>query len=152
MLAGAALGAGLPGLAGAALLSRRARPAALRRERARHLECLRSAHARWAVVDRRRRTACELTEVAAQELSAMVVQLSAAQRQARREPGLQQLLGQAREQGSATLAQLRQAAGVLRDDDGDEPGDREPPPSPPRPAPAAWSIGALRRGDPFAGG
>lgn len=128
VLAGVALGAGLPGLAGAVRNQRRGLKA-LERERARHRELEAQQHARLARAEEHRRIACELHDLAAHELSAMVIQLGAAERQAAYEPDVQRLLSEAREQGSATLAQLRQATGVLRDEDGGEPGDREPPPS-----------------------
>lgn len=128
VLAGVALGAGLPGLAGA-VRKQRVHTDAPGRERARHRELEAQQHARQARAEERRRIACELHDVAAHELSAMVIQLGAAERQAAHDPHVRRLLGEAREQGSATLAQLRQATGVLRDEDGGEPGDREPPPS-----------------------
>lgn len=80
----------------------------------------REKRARQAVVAERGRIARELHDVAAHHLSSMVVQAGAAEHQMTNDPEqARQVLHTIREQGSATLAQMRQIVGALREDDGD---------------------------------
>lgn len=80
----------------------------------------REKRARQAVVAERGRIARELHDVAAHHLSSMVVQAGAAERQMANDPEqARHVLSDIREQGSTTLAQMRQIVGALREDDGD---------------------------------
>lgn len=80
----------------------------------------REKRARQAVVAERGRIARELHDVAAHHLSSMVVQAGAAERQMTNDPEqARHVLSDIREQGSTTLAQMRQIVGALREDDGD---------------------------------
>jgi signal transduction histidine kinase len=83
--------------------------------------------ARSAVIEERGRIARELHDLAAHDLSAIVVQAGAADRLVDRDPGAAKDTLQAiRAQGRDTLSALRQLVGVLRDTDTD---GRAPQPS-----------------------
>jgi signal transduction histidine kinase len=116
----------VPGLVGAYLASRRAYIDQLE-QRTRDLARQREERAQRAVAEERSRIARELHDVAAHNLSGMVVHAGAAEQQAKDHPEIRQALADIRAQGSATLAQMRQVIGVLRDED--QPGERQPPPS-----------------------
>lgn len=80
----------------------------------------REKRARQAVIAERGRIARELHDVAAHHLSSMVVQAGAAECQMANDPEqARHVLSDIREQGSTTLAQMRQIVGALREDDGD---------------------------------
>jgi signal transduction histidine kinase len=77
----------------------------------------REARARQAVLAERDRIARELHDAAAHHLSAVVVQTGAAERHVDRNPdAARQALADIRQQGRATLAELRELVGALRAD------------------------------------
>lgn len=87
-------------------------------ERAADLERERDARVRAAVADERARLARELHDVAAHHLSGMVVQASAVERLVDRDPDAARAGAVwLRDQGRATLDNLRQVVGLLRGDD-----------------------------------
>lgn len=87
-------------------------------ERAAQLERERDARVRVAVADERARLARELHDVAAHHLSGMVVQAAAVERLVGRDPDAARAGAVwLRDQGRATLDNLRQVVGLLRGDD-----------------------------------
>lgn len=109
----------LLGLLGAFVQTRRAETAELR-ARAERMEAEREERARAAVVSERGRIARELHDVAAHDLSAIVVQAGAADRLVERDPKAARLTLQAiRSQGRETLSALRQLVGIMREADTD---------------------------------
>lgn len=110
---------GLPGLCGAFVQTQRAYSAELV-ARAERLETERDDEARRAVLEERGRIARELHDVAAHDLSAIVVQAGAADRLLDDDPaGARAVLVAIRHQGRATLTALRGLVGVVRGDDSD---------------------------------
>ncbi|WP_157163028.1 sensor histidine kinase, partial [Actinoalloteichus spitiensis] len=96
--------------------------------RVERLTAERAERARAAVREERARIARELHDVAAHDLSAIVVQAGAADRLAERDPALvREALRDIRGQGRSTLSALRQLVGVLRADTPED--DRSPLPS-----------------------
>lgn len=90
-------------------------------------EAERERGARAAVAAERGRIARDLHDIAAHDLSAIVVQAGAADRQLDRDPGAARATLRAiRSQGRATLGALRGLVGIIRDDSG---GDTAPQPS-----------------------
>ncbi|MBF5081188.1 histidine kinase [Quadrisphaera sp. INWT6] len=86
-----------------------------------------SAMARSAVAEERTRMARELHDVAAHHLSGLVVQASAAERLVDADPErAKQAIRDLREQGRATLRDMRSIVGVLRATGGDAPASGEP--------------------------
>lgn len=113
---------GVPAIAGAVVRGRGLRTAELL-ARAERLETERELRDRAAAADERSRIARELHDIAAHDLSAIVVQAGAADRLVDADPvRAKQVLQDIRGQGRETLAALRQLVGVLRD--AGEPGDR----------------------------
>jgi signal transduction histidine kinase len=118
----------IPGLVGAYVQTRRAYTAELL-ARAERLERERDERARAAVAEERSRIARELHDVAAHDLSAIVIQAGAADRLVDRDaPAAKATLRAIREQGRETLAAMRQLVGVVRDSEGDADG-RAPQPT-----------------------
>jgi signal transduction histidine kinase len=116
----------LPAALGSVVRSRRAHTAELI-ARADRLEAEREQRDRAAAQAERGRIARELHDIAAHDLSAIVVQAGAADRLVDADPaGAKAVLRDIRGQGRATLAALRQLVGVLRDNDT---GGRTPQPS-----------------------
>ncbi|MEJ3748434.1 histidine kinase [Actinomycetes bacterium KLBMP 9797] len=116
----------LPAALGYVVRGRRAHTAELI-ARAERLEAERELRDRAAAEEERGRIARELHDIAAHDLSAIVVQAGAADRLIDAEPArAKALLRDIRGQGRETLAALRQLVGVLRDDDT---GGRTPQPS-----------------------
>jgi signal transduction histidine kinase len=96
-------------------------------ERAERLEAERAARDLVAAAEERRRIARELHDIAAHDLSAIVVQAGAADRLVDGDPvAAKAVLHSIRGQGRQTLAALRQLVGIMRDDDA---GGRAPQPS-----------------------
>lgn len=117
---------GLPALVGSWVQTRRAYTAELV-ARADRLRAERDERARTAVAEERGRIARELHDIAAHDLSAMVVQAGAADRLVDRDPeAARATLRDRRSQGRDTLSQLRRLVGVMRDADTD---GRAPAPS-----------------------
>jgi signal transduction histidine kinase len=115
----------LPAALGSVMRGRRAHTAELI-ARAERLEAEREQRDRAAAEQERNRIARELHDIAAHDLSAIVVQAGAADRLVDAEPArAKAVLRDIRGQGRATLAALRQLVGVLRDDDT---GGRTPQP------------------------
>jgi signal transduction histidine kinase len=115
----------IPGAIGALVRRRRAHTAALTR-RAERLEAERAERDQAAAEAERGRIARELHDIAAHDLSAIVVQAGAADRLVTGDPdAAKEVLRNIRGQGRDTLAALRQLVGVLRDDDA---GGRAPQP------------------------
>jgi signal transduction histidine kinase len=86
-----------------------------------------AALARSAVAEERTRMARELHDVAAHHLSGLVVQASAAERLVDADPErAKQAIRDLREQGRATLRDMRSIVGVLRATGGDAPASGEP--------------------------
>lgn len=129
MVVATAASYGLPAAVGGLVRRRRAAVAALT-ARAERLEAEREARDRAAAARERRRIARELHDVAAHDLSAIVVQAGAADRLVDGDPAAaKDVLRAIRGQGRETLAALRQLVGVLRDaDNGDDAGGRAPQP------------------------
>lgn len=122
-----AISYGVPGLLGAYRHTRRAYTAELV-ARAERSERDREEQARHAVAEERGRIARELHDIAAHDLSAIVVQAGAADRQVDRDPlAAKATLRSIRAQGRATLRSLRRLVGVMRESDGDTDG-RAPQP------------------------
>jgi signal transduction histidine kinase len=118
---------GIPGLLGAYVQTRRAYTAELV-ARAERLEREQQERARLAVVEERGRIARELHDIAAHDLSAIVVQAGAADRLVDRDAtAAKAALASIRRQGRETLTALRQLVGVVRDSD--EAGPRAPQPT-----------------------
>ncbi len=118
---------GIPGLLGAYVQTRRAYTAELV-ARAERLEREQQERARLAVVEERGRIARELHDIAAHDLSAIVVQAGAADRLVDRDAtAAKATLASIRRQGRETLTALRQLVGVVRDSD--EAGPRAPQPT-----------------------
>lgn len=106
----------VPALLGAYLQARRAYADEVAARLAR-LELEREHDARAAVVEERGRIAREIHDIAAHDLSAIVVQAGAADRLVERDPdAARATLRAIREQGRETLAALRELVGVMRDD------------------------------------
>lgn len=115
----------IPATIGTLVRRRRAHTAALT-ERAERLEAERAERDRAAAAEERGRIARELHDIAAHDLSAIVVQAGAADRLVTGDPdAAKEVLRTIRGQGRDTLAALRQLVGVLRDDDA---GGRAPQP------------------------
>lgn len=115
----------LPAALGSVVRGRRAHTAELI-ARAERLEAERELRDRAAAQEERGRIARELHDIAAHDLSAIVVQAGAADRLVDAEPArAKAVLRDIRGQGRETLAALRQLVGVLRDDA----GGRTPQPS-----------------------
>lgn len=111
----------IPAVVGLRVRRRRAVLADLT-ERAARLEAERVERDRAAAAAERGRIARELHDVAAHDLSAIVVQAGAADRLIDGDPGAaKDVLRSIRGQGRDTLAALRQLVGVMRDDDADGP-------------------------------
>jgi signal transduction histidine kinase len=126
MLVATAATYGIPAAIGAVVRRRRARLAALT-DRAERLEVEREARDREAAALERKRIARELHDIAAHDLSAIVVQAGAADRLVDGDPdAAKAVLRSIRGQGRQTLAAMRQLVGVMRDDDT---GGRAPQPS-----------------------
>jgi signal transduction histidine kinase len=107
----------VPGVIGTLVRRRRAHTSALT-ERAERLEAERADRDRAAAVEERGRIARELHDIAAHDLSAIVVQAGAADRLVDGDPAAaKEVLRNIRGQGRDTLAALRQLVGVLRADD-----------------------------------
>jgi signal transduction histidine kinase len=118
----------IPGLAGAYVQVRRAYTAELV-ARAERLKRDQQERARIAVLEERGRIARELHDIAAHDLSAMVVQAGAADRLVDRDAtAAKAALRSVRRQGRETLAALRQMVGVVRQGEHD-PGGLAPPPT-----------------------
>ena len=118
---------GIPGLLGAYVQTRRAYTAELV-ARAERLEREQQERARLAVVEERGRIARELHDIAAHDLSAIVVQAGAADRLVDRDAtAAKATLESIRRQGRETLTALRQLVGVVRESD--EAGRRVPQPT-----------------------
>lgn len=116
---------GLPAAAGAAVRDRRRRTAELV-ARAELLEAERVERDRVAAAEERNRIARELHDIAAHDLSAIVVQAGAADRLVEADPArARAVLHDIRRQGRQSLAAMRQFVGVLRQDD--TPSRRPPP-------------------------
>jgi signal transduction histidine kinase len=116
---------GIPAGIGWWVRRRRAHTAALT-DRAERLEAEREERDRAAAADERRRIARELHDVAAHDLSAIVVQAGAADRLVDRDTAaVRAILRDIRGQGRDTLTALRQLVGILREDDA---GGRAPQP------------------------
>jgi signal transduction histidine kinase len=116
----------LPAALGSVIRSRRLHTAELV-ARAEQLEAERELRDRAAAEEERGRIARELHDIAAHDLSAIVVQAGAADRLVDADPvRAKAVLRDIRGQGRETLAALRQLVGVLRDDDT---GGRTPQPS-----------------------
>jgi signal transduction histidine kinase len=110
----ALLNTAVPALLGAYVRTRRAYTAGLE-ERARRLEEERPARDERAAAAERLRIARELHDVVAHHLTGMVVQAAAAERAVDRDPAsVRAALRDIRSQGKATLASMRQLAGLLR--------------------------------------
>ena len=125
MIVATAASYGIPAGIGAAVRRRRRHTAALL-ARAERLEAEREARDRAAAAEERGRIARELHDIAAHDLSAIVVQAGAADRLVDGDPvAAKAVLSAIRGQGRETLAALRQVVGILRDDDG---GGRAPQP------------------------
>ena len=118
---------GIPGLLGAYVQTRRAYTAELE-ARPERLEREQRERARLAVVEERARIARELHDIAAHDLSAIVVQAGAADRLVDRDAtAAKATLASIRRQGRDTLTALRQLVGVVHDSD--EAGGRAPQPT-----------------------
>ena len=116
---------GIPLLVGSSTGTRRAYTAALA-DRAQRLEAERADRDQRAASEERQRIARELHDVAAHDLSAIVVQAGAVDRLIDRDPAAaKRTLLDIRSQGRQTLTSLRQLVGVLREDDA---GGRAPQP------------------------
>jgi len=116
---------GIPLAVGAMVRRRRAHTAALT-VRAERLEAEREARDRAAAAEERRRIARELHDIAAHDLSAIVVQAGAADRLVDRDAtAVRAILREIRGQGRDTLTALRHLVGILREDDA---GGRAPQP------------------------
>jgi signal transduction histidine kinase len=116
-LMGSVFGLALPGVIGGYIRARRLDAARLQ-ERTQELAREGEERARQAALEERGRIARELHDVASHHLSGMVLQAGAAERQVGQDPQEAcRVLGELREQGSATLAQMRHIIGVLREDD-----------------------------------
>jgi signal transduction histidine kinase len=116
---------GIPAGFGWRVRRRRAHTAALT-ERAERLEAEREERDRAAAAEERRRIARELHDIAAHDLSAIVVQAGAADRLVERDSAAARaILRDIRGQGRETLTALRQLVGILREDDA---GGRSPQP------------------------
>jgi signal transduction histidine kinase len=125
MITATAASYALPGLAGALVRRRRAHTAALT-ARAETLEAERAERDAAATAEERGRIARELHDIAAHDLSAIVVQAGAADRLVSGDPdAARAVLRSIRGQGRDTLTALRALVGILRDD---ESGGRAPPP------------------------
>lgn len=110
---------GVLGLLGAFVQTQRAYTGELI-ARAQRLEVEREERARAAVVEERGRIARELHDVAAHDLSALVVQAGAADRLVDRDPdAARAVLRAIRAQGRDTLSELRRLVGIMRDGDTD---------------------------------
>ena len=110
---------GIPALIGSWVQTRRAYTAELV-DRAERLRAERDERARTAVLEERGRIARELHDIAAHDLSAMVVQAGAADRLVERDPAAARAtLKELRAQGRDTLSQLRRLVGVMRGPDSD---------------------------------
>jgi signal transduction histidine kinase len=119
---------GIAGLVGSYVQTRRAYTAELV-ARAQRLEREREERARLAVVEERAHIARELHDVAAHDLSAIVVQAGAADRQVEHDPdAAKATLRMIRTQGRETMTALRQLVGIVRDPE-TETDDRKPQPS-----------------------
>jgi signal transduction histidine kinase len=115
----------IPGLIGALVRRRRAHTAALA-GRVERLEAERVERDRVAAAQERGRIARELHDIAAHDLSAIVVQAGAADRLVDGDPAAaKEVLRNIRGQGRDTLASLRELVGIMRDEDG---GGRAPQP------------------------
>jgi len=115
----------LPAALGSAIRGRRAHTAELV-ARAERLELEREQRDRAAAQEERGRIARELHDIAAHDLSAIVVQAGAADRLVDTDPArAKAVLRDIRGQGRETLTALRQLVGVLRDGDT---GGRTPQP------------------------
>ncbi len=120
---------GMAAATGAVVRDRRRRMAELV-ARAELLEAEREERDRVAAADERSRIARELHDIAAHDLSAIVVQAGAADRLVEADPAQARVvLHEIRKQGRQSLAAMRQLVGVLRQNDGqdDTPGRRPPP-------------------------
>jgi len=117
---------GIPALLGASVRGRRAATTELV-DRADRLEAERLERDRLAAAEERTRIARELHDIAAHDLSAIVVQAGAADRLVDTDPAaVKSTLYDIRRQGRETLTALRQLVGVMREDDG---GGRSPQPT-----------------------
>jgi signal transduction histidine kinase len=116
----------IPAVIGIQVRRRRQRMAQLT-DRAERLEAERAARDRAAAADERRRIARELHDIAAHDLSAIVVQAGAADRLVDGDPdAAKAVLRSIRGQGRQTLTALRQLVGIMRDGDA---GGRAPQPT-----------------------
>jgi signal transduction histidine kinase len=110
---------GIPAALGWLVRRRRAHTAALT-ARAERLEAEREQRDRAAAAEERRRIARELHDIAAHDLSAIVVQAGAADRLVERDTvAVRAILRDIRGQGRDTLTALRQLVGILREGDAD---------------------------------
>ncbi len=110
---------GIAGFIGVYTRTRRAYTAELV-ARAEQLEAEREERARKAVAQERGRIARELHDIAAHDLSAIVVQAGAADRLVDHDAdAAKAVLRGIRSQGRDTLSALRQLVGIMRDDDAD---------------------------------
>lgn len=110
---------GIPALIGSWVRTRRTYTAELV-DRAERLRAERDERARTAVLEERGRIARELHDIAAHDLSAMVVQAGAADRLVERDPdAARATLKDIRSQGRDTLSQLRRLVGLMRGPDTD---------------------------------
>ncbi len=108
---------GLPAAVGALVRDRRRRMAELV-ARAELLEAEREERDRVAAAEERSRIARELHDIAAHDLSAIVVQAGAADRLVEADPAqARAILHDIRRQGRQSLSAMRQLVGVLRQDD-----------------------------------
>jgi signal transduction histidine kinase len=114
---------GIPAALGWLVRRRRAHTAALTAAltaRAERLEAEREQRDRAAAAEERRRIARELHDIAAHDLSAIVVQAGAADRLVERDTAAARaILRDIRGQGRDTLTALRQLVGILREGDAD---------------------------------
>jgi signal transduction histidine kinase len=119
---------GISGLVGSYVQTRRAYTAELL-ARSERLEREREERARMAVIEERGRIARELHDVAAHDLSAIVVQAGAADRLVDGDPeAAKATLRAIRAQGRDTMSALRQLVGIMRDSESDT-ADRFPQPT-----------------------
>jgi len=119
---------GIPAAIGVWVRRRHAQTAALT-ERAERLEAERAERDAAAAAEERARIARELHDIAAHDLSAIVVQAGAADRLVDGNPAAAKaVLRDIRGQGRQTLAALRQLVGIMRDSGGTDVGGRAPQP------------------------
>lgn len=111
------VGFGVPALFGSYIQTRRAYTAELA-EKVDRMELERSAQAEAAIAEERGRIARELHDIAAHDLSAIIVQAGAADRLIERDPeAVRSTLQAIRTQGRDTLTALRGLVGIMRASD-----------------------------------